>query len=82
MKTTKRRRPATSDGSTVSGLVATPGVVHHGLNRNVPEDRLEPVEVMAEASYALCTGDPEKLTGRVTYAKPILDELGIAVVVP
>ena len=62
-----------------SGLVATPGVVHHGLDRNVPKERLEPVEVMAEASYALCTVDPKTLTGRVTYAKPILDELGIEV---
>ena len=62
-----------------SGLVPTPGVTHHGLDRNVPPERLEPVEVMAEASYALCTGDPSKLTGRVTYAKPILDELGIEV---
>src|SRR3954452_23023765 len=62
-----------------SGLVATPGVVHHGLNRNVPEEMLEPVEVITEASYALCTGDPAQLTGKVTYAKPILDELGIPV---
>ena len=62
-----------------SGLVATPGVVHHGLDRNVPAEMQEPVELMAEASYALCTGDPATLTGRVTYAKPILDELGIEV---
>jgi citronellol/citronellal dehydrogenase len=62
-----------------SGLVATPGVVHHGLNRGVPEDRLEPVEVMAEAAYALCTGDPQTLTGKVTYAKPILEELGVPI---
>jgi len=62
-----------------SGLVATPGVVHHGLDRNVPAEFLEPVEVMAEAAYVLCTGDPATLTGRVTYAKPILAELGVAV---
>jgi NAD(P)-dependent dehydrogenase (short-subunit alcohol dehydrogenase family) len=62
-----------------SGLVATPGVVHHGLDRNVPAEFLEPVEYMAEAAYALCTGDPSTLTGRVTYAKPILDELGVPV---
>ena len=62
-----------------SGLVATPGVLHHGLDRNVPKEMQEPVEWMAEASYALCTGDPATLTGRVTYAKPILDELGIEV---
>jgi NAD(P)-dependent dehydrogenase (short-subunit alcohol dehydrogenase family) len=62
-----------------SGLVPTPGVVHHGLDRNVPAEFLEPVEYMAEAAYALCTGDPSTLTGRVTYAKPILDELGVQV---
>jgi hypothetical protein len=32
---------------------------------------------MAEAAHALCTGDPQVLTGRVTYAREILDELGI-----
>jgi hypothetical protein len=32
---------------------------------------------MAEAAYALVTGDPATLTGKVTYAKAILDELGI-----
>ena len=62
-----------------SGLVATPGVIHHGLNRNVPEDRLEPPEVIVEAAYALCTGDPAVLTGKVTYAKALLSELGIPV---
>jgi citronellol/citronellal dehydrogenase len=62
-----------------SGLVATPGVVHHGLNRGVPEDRLEPQEVMAAAAHALCTGDPQALTGKVTYAKPILEELGLPI---
>ncbi|HET6315547.1 MAG TPA: SDR family NAD(P)-dependent oxidoreductase [Chloroflexota bacterium] len=60
-----------------SGLVPTPGVVFHGLTRGVPEDRLEAPEVMAEAAYALCTGDPATRTGRITYARPILDELAI-----
>jgi citronellol/citronellal dehydrogenase len=59
-----------------SGLVPTPGVVHHGLDRGVPEDALEPVEVMADAALALCTGDPASLTGRIAYARPILAELG------
>ena len=65
-----------------SGLVATPGVTHHGLDRNVPPERMEPMEVMVEAAYALCNGDPATLTGKVTYAKPILDELGITVATP
>jgi NAD(P)-dependent dehydrogenase (short-subunit alcohol dehydrogenase family) len=73
-----------ADGSAVnclspSGLVPTPGVVFHGLTRGVPEDRLEAPEAMAEASFALCTGDPSTLTGRVTYARPLLEELGLPV---
>jgi NAD(P)-dependent dehydrogenase (short-subunit alcohol dehydrogenase family) len=63
-----------------SGLVPTPGVVFHRLTDGVPDDRLEAPEVMAEAAYALCTGDPSVLTGRVTYARPILDELGAQLV--
>lgn len=62
-----------------SGLVPTPGVVFHHLTDGVPPERLEAPEVMAEAAYALCTGDPATLTGRVTYARPILEELGLAV---
>ncbi|HEY1633875.1 MAG TPA: SDR family NAD(P)-dependent oxidoreductase [Acidimicrobiales bacterium] len=59
-----------------SGLVATPGVVHHGLDRAMPPDALEPVEAMTEAALVLCTGDPATMTGRVVYAKPLLAELG------
>jgi NAD(P)-dependent dehydrogenase (short-subunit alcohol dehydrogenase family) len=65
-----------------SGLVPTPGVVFHGLTRGVAEDRLEAPEVMAEAAYALVTGDPAKLTGRVTYARPLLEELGLRAAPP
>jgi NAD(P)-dependent dehydrogenase (short-subunit alcohol dehydrogenase family) len=60
-----------------SGLVLTPGVVHHKLDQFTPPDRVEPVEVIVEAALALCTGNPATLTGRVTYAKPLLAELGI-----
>jgi NAD(P)-dependent dehydrogenase (short-subunit alcohol dehydrogenase family) len=62
-----------------SGLVPTPGVVFHHLTDGVPADRLEAPEVMAEAAYALCTGDAASLTGRVTYARPLLEELGRSV---
>ena len=58
-----------------SGLVPTPGVVYHGLDRDVPADALEPAEVMAEAALALCSGDPAALTGRIAYARPFLAEL-------
>jgi NAD(P)-dependent dehydrogenase (short-subunit alcohol dehydrogenase family) len=60
-----------------SGLVLTPGVLHHKLDTFTPPERHEPVSYMAEAAHALCTGDPKVLTGKVTYAKPILTELGI-----
>jgi hypothetical protein len=62
-----------------SGLVATPGVRHHELDKNVPAEFLEPMERMVEAAYALVTGDPAVLTGKVTYAKPLIEELGIEV---
>jgi NAD(P)-dependent dehydrogenase (short-subunit alcohol dehydrogenase family) len=62
-----------------SGLVPTPGVIFHHLTDGVPEDRLESPEVMAEAAFALCTGDPSTLTGKVTYARPLLEELGLPV---
>jgi citronellol/citronellal dehydrogenase len=75
-----------SDGIAVnalspSGLVPTPGVLHHGLHHGVPPERLEAPAVMAEAAHALCTGDPAWLTGRITYARPILEELGVALTV-
>jgi citronellol/citronellal dehydrogenase len=60
-----------------SGLVLTPGVLHHKLDQFAPPDRREPVSYMAAAAHALCTGDPKVLTGKVTYAKPILEELGV-----
>ena len=59
-----------------SGLVLTPGVLHHRLDQFTPPERHEPVEVMAEAAYVLATGDPATLTGKITYAKTILDEVG------
>jgi len=39
---------------------------------------VEPMEVMVEAILALCTCDPDALTGRVTYSGPLLEELGIS----
>jgi NAD(P)-dependent dehydrogenase (short-subunit alcohol dehydrogenase family) len=59
-----------------SGLVATPGVVHHGLDRRTAPENVEPIEYMVEAAHALCTGDPATLTGRIAYARPLLLELG------
>ena len=62
-----------------SRVVATPGVVIHRLIPPGAEDQAEPVEVMAEAALALCSGDPRALTGRVAYSQALLDELGIKV---
>ncbi|HET9691351.1 MAG TPA: SDR family NAD(P)-dependent oxidoreductase [Acidimicrobiales bacterium] len=59
-----------------SGLVVTPGVEHHKLHERVPKEGHEPVELMATAARLLCSGDPRVLTGRVTYARPLLEELG------
>ena len=38
-------------------------------------DICEPVETMAEAALALCTGDPGALTGRIAYSLQLLLEL-------
>ncbi len=60
-----------------AGVVATPGVVHHKLIPPGAEDQAEPVEVIAEAAHALCTGSATGLTGRIAYSAPLLDELGL-----
>jgi NAD(P)-dependent dehydrogenase (short-subunit alcohol dehydrogenase family) len=54
--------------------VATPGAIAMDL---VPEDpaAVEPVEQMAEAALALCTGAPGTLTGRVVTSGALLAEL-------
>lgn len=60
-----------------TGLVVTPGVVHHELDKRVPVERHEPVEVMAEAALLLCSRAPQSLTGRITYSQQLLAEFGI-----
>ncbi len=60
-----------------SGLVSTPGTVYHKLDQIVPKELHEPMEVMVEAAHALCTADPEKLTGRIALASPLVRELGL-----
>lgn len=57
------------------GAVPTEGTEALGV---VPDDALavaESREAMAEASLALCTTRDPKLTGRITYCTPILEEL-------
>ena len=60
-----------------SRIVPTPGTIFHGLVRpDDPNQVSEPPEVMAEAALVLCSGDPARLTGRITYSQSLLDELG------
>jgi NAD(P)-dependent dehydrogenase (short-subunit alcohol dehydrogenase family) len=69
------------DGIAVNSLapvaaVVTPGVQALGIDlENVT---VEPVEALAEAALALCTGDPASLTGRLAQATPFLQEIGRA----
>ncbi len=56
--------------------VHTPGAAALGV---IPADRpdlFEPVELIAEAALALCSGDPGTLTGRLARTGPLLRELG------
>jgi citronellol/citronellal dehydrogenase len=59
------------------GLVDTPGVAVHGLITEATRDRVQPIEYIAEAVYRLASGDPASLTGRIAYAQPLLEELGL-----
>ena len=53
--------------------ILTPGVLESGL---VTDTTLfEPVETMAEAALALCTGDPAVLSGRIAFSLQLLLEL-------
>jgi len=57
------------------GLVATPGVLHHKLvTDDTPEERITPVENMAEACLRLSYGDASEITGKITYAADIIKE--------
>ena len=59
------------------GLVATPGVVHHGLINDSNRDTQTPVEHMAEACLRLAHNEPERLTGRITYAADMMTEFSL-----
>jgi NAD(P)-dependent dehydrogenase (short-subunit alcohol dehydrogenase family) len=59
--------------------VITEGVRATGADRWIEPSMIEPVEAMAEAALALCSGDPEKLTGRIAYSLRLLEELGLEV---
>jgi citronellol/citronellal dehydrogenase len=57
-----------------SQVVPTPGTLFHHLTTEDNPDA-EPPSVMAEAALLLCSGDPQTLTGRVTYSQDLLAEL-------
>jgi len=56
--------------------VLTPGMARLDLAAYMDDSMFEPVEAMAEAAVVLCSCDPKKLTGRVCYSLPLLQELG------
>ncbi|MCL2582157.1 MAG: SDR family NAD(P)-dependent oxidoreductase [Streptosporangiales bacterium] len=58
-----------------SRVVPTPGTVFHHLT-TWDDPEAEPARVMAEAALRLCRAEPKTLTGRVTYSRPLLEELG------
>src|SRR4051794_34427212 len=64
-------------GVAVNGLapqaaIATPSLVAGGW---IEEEMFEPLDTMAEAALALCSGDPAVLTGRIAFSLQLLVEL-------
>jgi NAD(P)-dependent dehydrogenase (short-subunit alcohol dehydrogenase family) len=57
---------------TPQAAIATPSLVAAGW---IDEAMFEPLETMAEAAVALCSGDPAVLTGRIAYSLQLLIEL-------
>jgi NAD(P)-dependent dehydrogenase (short-subunit alcohol dehydrogenase family) len=52
--------------------IATPALIEAGW---INEVMFEPLDTMAEAALALCTGDPAVLTGRIAFSLQLLVEL-------
>src|SRR5690348_2883431 len=59
-------------------VVPTPGTIFHRLT-SMGDENAEPPAVMAAAALALCSGEPQTMTGRVTYSQELLAELGLPV---
>jgi NAD(P)-dependent dehydrogenase (short-subunit alcohol dehydrogenase family) len=57
---------------TPQAAIATPSLVAGGW---IDDTMFEPLETMAEAAVALCTGDANVLTGRIAYSLQLLVEL-------
>jgi NAD(P)-dependent dehydrogenase (short-subunit alcohol dehydrogenase family) len=57
---------------TPQAAIATPSLVASGA---IDEVMFEPLDTMAEAALALCSGDPAVLTGRIAFSLQLLLEL-------
>jgi NAD(P)-dependent dehydrogenase (short-subunit alcohol dehydrogenase family) len=58
-------------------VVPTPGTIYHHLVRpDDPTQEVEPPELFAAATLALCSVAPKSRTGLVTYSQDLLKELG------
>jgi citronellol/citronellal dehydrogenase len=55
-----------------SNPVATPGAGTLDLAKTDTED----IELITQTALALCTGEPESLTGRIAHTQPFLSEIG------
>ena len=60
------------NGLTPQAAIATPQLVAAGW---IDDTMFEPLDTMAEAALALCSGDPGILTGRIAYSLQLLLEL-------
>jgi len=65
-------------GIAVNALAPEGAVATEGLQQayGLADFWMEPLEAMAEAALALCTGEPDTLTGRVAFSLELLRELG------
>ena len=59
-----------------TGIVPTPGVIHHQLITPGSNQDVEPESVMAAAALVLAHHDPP-LTGRIAYSQQLLWEVGL-----
>jgi NAD(P)-dependent dehydrogenase (short-subunit alcohol dehydrogenase family) len=57
---------------TPQSAISTPALVAQGWIR---QELFEPLDTMAEAALALCTADPTRVSGRITYSLQLLEEL-------
>lgn len=71
-----------ADSIVVNALLPAKAVMTEGVKASIPQDLveaegvLEPIEAMAEAALALCTGDRDGLNGGVFTSLALLEKLG------